>query len=339
MPAHSRLPSCHEQNFESVPLKYAKQFQLQQNVETLKITFQNLSDVIFLSRSQVPHCIEAHTRESLSSLALFSTTYLYPFEILDGADVVKGFANKQLISSAYWKEHGVVEMGEGLRPEWLVSQKITSLMLSPFFYDEQILQKSRKLGLVVLPNLDYLETTPLARLEWIKFFGAILGKERESLDFFKTTESRYLDLKDKYQDKFEEVSPLLIGHHYHGQWFAPGQDHELSQLIRHIGGQTIFMDLNGRGPYALNLEEIFLRAKKTKLWLPMASWTSLAEGLMLDGKHHFLMKDKQVFLLKPTSGGFAYFEEGHYRPDLVASDLLAIYQGEGQLNYFVKANL
>ena len=334
MQAFAHLPSCYEQNFESVPLKYAKQFQLHQNTDTLKISFQKLSDVIFLSRSQIPNCKEAHTRTALSSFALFSTTYLYPFEVLNGADFVKGFANKQLISSVFWNQHDLVELGETLRPEWLVSQKISSLMLSPFFYDEQILQKSRRLGLAIFPNLDYLETTPLARLEWIKFFGAILAKEKESQDFFQTVETGYIALKNKLMD----TTPLLIGHHYHGQWFAPGRDHELTQLIRHIGGQTAFMDLNGRGPYILNLEEIFLRAKATKLWLPMASWTSLAEGLMLDGKHHYLMKDKQVLLLKPTSGGFSYFEEGHYRPDLVASDLLAIFQGEGELNYFVKVS-
>ncbi|MCR4755180.1 MAG: ABC transporter substrate-binding protein [Lachnospiraceae bacterium] len=64
-------------------------------------------------------------------------------------------------------------------------------------HSPKIKEELERLGIPVLTERSSYEKNPLGRLEWIKLYGVILGKESEAEEFFATQEKKALEVKDR----------------------------------------------------------------------------------------------------------------------------------------------
>lgn len=73
----------------------------------------------------------------------------------------------------------------------------------------------------IIECADYMETSPLGRAEWMKFYGLLTGKEQEADSLFKSIEKEYLSLKQIAKDVTNR--PTVISElKYSSAWYVPG---------------------------------------------------------------------------------------------------------------------
>ena len=85
--------------------------------------------------------------------------------------------------------------------ERIISHNPDAIFLSP--YEGQNFEKIRKLGIPIVEMPDYLEPTPLGRAAWMKYYGKLLGKEREADSLYAAVESAYNALRDSVRQHLE----------------------------------------------------------------------------------------------------------------------------------------
>lgn len=98
-------------------------------------------------------------------------------------------------------------------------------------------------------------------MEWIKFFGALLGKEEEAKKAFAVQEEILKNVEAK------EKTDLTVGFFYvtaNGMVQVRQSNDYIPKLITLAGGRYIFDDLDegdGRSTLSMQVEEFYLGAK------------------------------------------------------------------------------
>ena len=65
-----------------------------------------------------------------------------------------------------------------------------------------------KAGIPVVYNADWVETTPLGKAEWIKFFGVLLDQQQNANSYFKTIVTEYEQAKLLVKQKTQKPTVL-----------------------------------------------------------------------------------------------------------------------------------
>lgn len=261
-----------------------------------------------------------------------STTHLPAIIALGALDALTGVSDGSSVSSA----EVIAKIEDGSVSEYARGGSID--IESVVAGDPEVLvtggtespeyAKLRKAGVPIVANAEWLESTPLGRAEWIKFFAALTGTEAEA-------ERVYDDIKGRYTDVValvENVEPVevLPGSAYQGTWYMPAGGSYVRALIDDAGATYPWAGNQSTGSLSLDLEAIVARAAEIETWLINDTTVSTVEDL-LDQEDRYAKLTAasagQVWnatkKLGPT-GGNDYWESGVTRPDLVLSDLVAI---------------
>lgn len=201
----------------------------------------------------------------------------------------------------------------------------------------------KKSGIPVIFNGDWVEASPLAKAEWIKFFGLVFNKEKEADSIFKTIETNYLEAK-KLASKAQKKPTILSGAMHNDIWYLPNGTSTEAQLLKDANTHYLWNDSEGTGSLSLSFETVFVKAKDAEIWLSPSNYESL-EALKNGNELHTMFKPFQNNTIytstntKGASGGVLYFELGTTRPDLVLKDIIKICHPELLKNddlYFFK---
>jgi iron complex transport system substrate-binding protein len=126
--------------------------------------------------------------------------------------------------------------------------------------------KMKAMGLNVVAVNDYLETDPLARLEWIKVFGAFYGKDKEAEVYFKGIEKKIQDIRVKTAVK-STLPEVLWGSIFMGTVYVSGGESYVAKWISIAGGRYVFSDIKGSGSASVSLEELYARGKNSDVFI------------------------------------------------------------------------
>ena len=90
----------------------------------------------------------------------------------------------------------IVDCGNGMNPdiEKIIDLRPDAIMLSPF-ENSGGYGRVGKLGVPVIECADYMETSPLGRAEWLRFYGLLVGQEQRGDSLFAQIENEYLAVK------------------------------------------------------------------------------------------------------------------------------------------------
>jgi iron complex transport system substrate-binding protein len=194
------------------------------------------------------------------------------------------------------------------------------------------INKLRDLRLNVILNGEYLEDSPLAKTEWIKFVGAFFNKDQVASDYFSGIEKNYNDIIQKVTSV--KSHPLVLtGLPYKDAWWMAGGKSNLATLIRDAGGEFLWKNNNSRESFVVSLEEVVVRASKADFWINCGTVNTISELISTDTRFSTfpLVRKKAIFnnnLQVNPGGGNDYWERGVVRPDLILSDLVKIFHPE-----------
>lgn len=183
-------------------------------------------------------------------------------------------------------------------------------------------------GIPVLPNADWLETTPLGKAEWVKLMGALTDREEVVNRKFDSVEKTYQRLAAI--GIAAAVKPtVIIGMPFKGAWYTPAGGSYMAQLLRDAGADYHWSATKGTGSLALSFETMAPEALKAGYWLDASDVSSRKEILSRDerfGTFHSFQTDNIYNYNKRVNdhGASDYWESGAVHPEWVLADLIRI---------------
>lgn len=267
-------------------------------------------------------------------------------------------------SSLYAKVEsgGIAEVGNGpsISLEKVVALKPDLLMTFATGGSFDDYERLLTLGIPLLVSSEWQEDHPLAKMEWIKLFGMIFGKETLADSIYEQTKTDYLlsfvfRLSSKNGGVAGEVSPaegvadaaggrsggeaspcprVIAGMAYGGVWYAPGGRSYTAQLIRGAGGCYLWESDTTR-EMRLSLEEVMLLADSADVWVNPGAFGSAEEILAAEPRVGNLraLRERRVIQndgRKGPGGGNDFYESAVTRPvELVRNLRECIFAGFG----------
>jgi len=124
-----------------------------------------------------------------------------------------------------------------------------------------------RLGVPLIECADYMETSPLGRAEWMRFFGRLAGKGAEADSLFNKVEETYNSLKKKVTQCKTPCPAVMCDLLTAATWYQPGGNSTMGRLIADAGGKYLWAERKESGSLPLNLESVYARAREADYWL------------------------------------------------------------------------
>ncbi len=183
-------------------------------------------------------------------------------------------------------------------------------------------------GIPVLPNADWLETTPLGKAEWVKLMGALTDREDLVNRKFDSVRQAYQRLAAIGNASAVKPS-VIIGMPFKGTWYTPAGGSYMAQLLRDAGAGYHWSDTKGTGSLALSFETVAPVALKADFWLDVGDVDSKADVLARDPRYQAFRAFRSGAIYNYNrrvndAGASDYWESGAVNPQWVLADLIRI---------------
>lgn len=224
----------------------------------------------------------------------------------------------------------IVDCGNSMYPtiEKIMELKPDAIMVSPF--EETGYGQLEKLGIPLLECADYMETSPLARAEWMRFYGRLFGVGSNADTLFQ-------QVKSKYQALCETAArtPLrprvMLDTKSGSAWYVAGGGSTIGQMISDAGGTYIFAENKNSGSVPLSFETVFEKAQDADVWLLKNSSTKPLTYRMLesDFKQYSSFKpfkERNIWVCDVNQ--VPYFELSAFHPEMLLTDFMTIFHQE-----------
>ncbi len=279
----------------------------------------------------------------VQKIVVTSTTHIPALELLGVEQTLVGFPGTDYISSEKTRtriDNGDIrEIGknEGINTEVLLELRPDVVVAFGVDGTNKSMEIIEKSGIPVIYNGDWVEKSPLAKAEWIKFFGTLYNKEKEAEAIFKQIESDYLEAK-QLASEAESQPTVLCGAMYKDVWYLPNGTSPEAQFLKDANTNYLWSDTKESGSLALSFEAVFEKAKNAELWLSPSYYSSYED--LKDSNDHYTefdaFQNKSIYTFSNTTGktgGVLYYELGTSRPDLVLKDMIKICHPELLTDY------
>ncbi|MCI9607740.1 MAG: ABC transporter substrate-binding protein [Muribaculaceae bacterium] len=274
-------------------------------------------------------------RVPLKNSLVYSSVHVGLIKELGHMDAVKGVCDANFIAdTAVLSEissKSIIDCGNSMAPdlERIIALSPDAILLSPY---ENSLTNSRleSIGIPIIQCADYMEATPLARAEWMKFFGLLYGGEAVADSIFAEVESKYLAVKSKATGTASRPSVIFDGI-YSNQWYMPGHNTTTATYIRDAGGTNPFDDIATTGSVALSPENVLVKARNADYWLvryASASNISLPDFLAQNRIYKEFEAAKKNKVLFCNTIYSPFFDETPFHPELFLTNLADILHPE-----------
>ncbi len=343
-------------------IKYATCFDIQNFDGYKKITvFYDFSDSLRLSydyylvnkKANIPKEIENQEiiRTPISKAIFFSTTYLGFIEALNLRNSVAGVSGTKYICDTTLQkmalQNQIIDVGSYDNP------KIEDIFMSdaPVIFTYSIngaippaFEKIQQYGKNIVWVNEYLETTPLGRAEWLKFFAAFYELDTLADTLFKKIAQNYENLKSQTY-KNRQSPGVLFNTPFQGIWFLPGGNSYMANIVQDAGGNYLWKNIKQKSSFQINLEDIFLKNDSIDILLNPGFVTDIQNIIKIDARLAKLncIKNGRVYnndKLKNSNGSLYFFEQGVVQPDLILNDLIHIFhdslQADSNLKFYRK---
>ncbi len=262
---------------------------------------------------------------------------------ISGGNLIFDEKFKNLISNGMIEEVGYdanlnMELILNLNPDLIMMYGIGS-------ESEGYINKMKELGLKVMFNADYLENDPLARTEWIKFFGALYNKANMADSIYNTEVIEYNILKSLIKSKSDIKPKVLTGLPFRDTWYiSPGNSY-MSRLIDDAGGSYLWSDKTSSVSMPMGLENVFFRAINADFWLNIGTVKTKSEITIADARLTELPCYKNGNLYNNNRSvknmeANDYWETGMLHPHLIIKDMASIFHpgifGKDELVFYNK---
>ena len=329
----------------TVAMRYAEQIQIDSCDGYWSVRVRNPWDtakilhtyILVEQGRELPDNLPAGTlvRTPLRKSLIYSSVHCSLLVELDALDCIGGVCDLQYIYHPAVRtrcaEGGIVDAGNAMSPdlEKVIDLHPDAVLLSPF-ENSGGYGRIEKLGIPIIECADYMETSPLGRAEWMRFFGLLFGRKQQADSLFAEVEKRYASLKSLVDTV--SVRPIVLSELRNGSaWYTPGGHSTIGRLYADAGAAYVWADDTRSGSVPLSFETVFDRGRNADFWLFKYNETvdktlsSLrAEYAPYAGFRAF--QTGRVFAC--NTGKVPFYEETPFRPDWLLKDLILVFHPE-----------
>jgi len=283
-------------------------------------------------------------RIPLASVACLSTTQVAYLSALGMSDKISGVGYASAIKDSLLlkqiSEGWTMEITRAgqLDIERVLQSNTTFLMANAF--DLLSVSTLSEFDIPVILSTEYLESSPLARAEWIKFFALFFNAEKSADEYFRKIEMEYLMTKE-ILEKEEGKPSVMFGSFYQGSWFVPGGESLVSVLFKDAGARYIYEDQKTHNNINIDTESLMNRMENIDQWgFVLSKDGELSKSDFLAGDHRMIDLAKEVNMKYFYCNTFTsdYFGMANIQADIVLKDLGKIFHPdlfpEHQFVYF-----
>lgn len=249
------------------------------------------------------------------------------------------------------EEGRIADCGNSLSPdiERIVALHADGILLSPF-ENSGGYGRLEQIGVPIIECAEYMETSPLGRAEWMRFYGMLYGKEREADSLFAVVEKEYQGLKEltahpsllKFlpSGRLGGGLPMLLTEKLTGStWYVPGGKSTVAQLIADAGASYAWSCDEHSGSLALSYETVVSKAGDADVWI-FNNYGAEPTYESLAAEYHgyrIIKAYKEHRVWYVNSMAVPYFEEVSFRPDRLLRDyIIMLHPGllQGRTRYY-----
>ena len=207
------------------------------------------------------------------------------------------------------------------------------------YHTPEVQEMIEELGIPVLVDHSSYESNPLGRMEWIKFYGELIGKEEEAKAFYDEQKAKVEALED-FENTEKTVAFFYIS--TDGKAMVRRGDDYIPAMIEMAGARYIFKDVDdgsGKQTIPMTMEAFYDIAKDADYIVYNASIDSSVKTL-----DDLLAKDPVIKEMKAVKEGNCWSSGGamYQRTDIAGDMILDFHtlftsdDPESELNYITK---
>ena len=256
--------------------------------------------------------------------------------------------------------NSIVDCGSSIAPdiERIIALKPEAILLSPF-ENSGGYGKLDKLHVPIIEAADYMESSPLGRAEWMKFYGMLFGNEEGRVkreegksngisgscepkadSLFAKIEKEYLKLKAEAAGYPKGLS-ILTERKTGNVWYVPGGQSTIGILLKDANARYIFEDDQHSGSLAMSPEQILAKGKQVDIWaFKYFGGAPLSQAQLLqeyDG-YKALAAFNRGNIYQVDTFTVPYFELTSFHPELLLREFIILAHGSrfGKLRFYKK---
>lgn len=350
--------SSHLSGGDTLPLHHAENLTLVQYTDYVVATLRNPWDtlktlhtyILVPRQSPLPQNLPEGTviRTPLTNALVYSSVHCSLLHQLNALNRIGGVCDLKYIQlDAIQQAHRngrIADCGNSLNPdiEQIAALRPDAILLSPF-ENTGGYGRVEKLGIPLVECADYMETSPLGRAEWMRFYGLLFGAEKQADSLFAEVDSCYQQLK--FEAGLSSVSlSVFCELKSSSAWYVPGGRSTIGRLMADACGRYVFADDRHSGSVPLSFETVFDKAGEADVWLfkyyrPTDSMTYAdlqSEYAAYAGFKAF--RTRSVYAC--NTAVVSFYEETPFRPDYLLADYIRMLHPElsgfGGLRYYHK---
>ena len=257
------------------------------------------------------------------------------------------------LSGSTSAQNPIVDCGSSMAPdiERIIALKPEAILVSPF-ENSGGYGKLDKLHIPIIEAADYMESSPLGRAEWMKFYGMLFGNEEgksngisgscesKADSLFAKIEKVYLKLKTE-AGKLPKGLSILTERKTGNVWYVPGGQSTIGILLKDANARYIFSDDQHSGSLAMSPEQILAKGKQVDVWaFKYFGGAPLSQAQLLqeyDG-YKALAAFSQGNIYQVDTSTVPYFELTSFHPELLLREFIILAHGErfGKLRFYKK---
>ena len=250
-------------------------------------------------------------------------------------------------------QNSIVDCGSSMAPdiERIIALKPEAILVSPF-ENSGGYGKLDKLHIPIIEAADYMESSPLGRAEWMKFYGMLFGNEEgksngisgscepKADSLFAKIEKEYLKLKAEAAGYPKGLS-ILTERKTGNVWYVPGGQSTIGILLKDANARYIFEDDEHSGSLAMSPEQILAKGKQVDVWaFKYFGSAPLSQAQLFqeyDG-YKALAAFSRGNIYQVDTSTVPYFELTSFHPEQLLREFIILAHGErfGKLRFYKK---
>ena len=267
-------------------------------------------------------------------------------------------------------QNSIVDCGSSMAPdiERIIALKPEAILVSPF-ENSGGYGKLDKLHIPIIEAADYMESSPLGRAEWMKFYGMLFGKDKnisttvagkalttvagkaseatlpascelKADSLFAKIEKEYLKLRAE-AGKLPKGLSILTERKTGNVWYVPGGQSTIGILLKDANARYIFSDDKHSGSLPMSPEQILAKGSQVDVWAfkyfggaPLSQVQLLQE---YDG-YKALAAFSRGNIYQVDTSTVPYFELTSFHPELLLREFIILAHGSrfGKLKFYKK---
>ena len=264
-------------------------------------------------------------------------------------------------------QNSIVDCGSSMAPdiERIIALKPEAILVSPF-ENSGGYGKLDKLHIPIIEAADYMESSPLGRAEWMKFYGMLFGKDKNisttaagkaseaavgkaseaaagkaseatlpascelrADSLFAQIEKEYLNLKAE-AGKLPKGLSILTERKTGGVWYVPGGQSTIGILLKDANARYIFSDDKHSGSLPMSPEQILAKGSQVDVWaFKYFGGAPLSQVQLLqeyDG-YKALAAFNRGNIYQVDTSTVPYFELTSFHPELLLREFIILAHG------------